>query len=89
MSNADIREELLQLRKEVAALAAARKQHKSKSEHDDEEAATTAEHAETDSAIKKQIEELIKLLQDEIRDMPVAPTLTVLLLGILIGRYLR
>lgn len=89
MTDAEVREELLRLRKQVAELSEARKQHKAEAERDEEESGTTSEHSETGEAIKKQIEELIKLLQDEVRDMPAMPTLGVFLLGVLVGRYLR
>ncbi len=39
--------------------------------------------------VKNQIEELIKLMQDEIRDMPAVTTLVVFALGIIMGRHLR
>ncbi len=89
MTNADIHEELLRLRKQVAELAAARRQHKAAPEGEAEDSAVGAEQEQADHKIREQIEELTKLLQDEIRDMPALPTLAVFMLGVLIGRYLR
>lgn len=89
MSTADIQRELDQLRKEVAALAAARERKESSANRENDDAAMDAEDGAKEHAIKGQIEELIKLLQDEIRDMPAATTLAVFALGFLLGRYLR
>lgn len=89
MSTSDVQRELEQLRKEVAALAVARKQKKSPATRGDDDSPTDAEHGETEHAVKGQIEELIKLVQDEIRDMPAVTTLAVFALGILVGRLLR
>ncbi|MDA0991461.1 MAG: hypothetical protein O3A51_12005, partial [Verrucomicrobia bacterium] len=85
----DVHEELNQLRKEVAALSAARKQKEDPTTRDDDEASTDSETGDAGHAIRGQIEELIKLLQDEFRDMPAATALAVFALGILLGRYLR
>lgn len=89
MSDADLHAELLQLRKQVEELSRARKKQEAKAEHNEEEAEESPEHAETESAIRQQIEDLMKMLQDEIRDMPAMPTLGVFVLGVLVGRYLR
>ncbi len=89
MGTSDVQKELDQLRKEVAALSAARKQKESPTTQDDDDAPTDTEHGEKEHAIKDQIEELIKLMQDEIRDMPAVTTLVVFALGIIMGRHLR
>ena len=88
MTNADVHEELLRLRKQVDALAATRRRQKA-SRDTEEEPAETDEASLNDQTIRDQIEELTKLVQDEIRDMPALPTLAVFLLGVLVGRYLR
>ena len=89
MGTSDVQKELDQLRKEVAALSAARKQKESPTTPDDDDAPTETEQGGTEHAIKDQIEELIKLMQDEIRDMPAVTTLVVFALGIIMGRHLR
>ena len=89
MSNEEMRQELERLRKEVAALSQARQEKKPEPPPEEEEALTTAESAEDDQATKGQVEELIKLLQEEIRDMPTITTVAVFALGILVGRFLR
>lgn len=88
-SDEDIQAELLELRKRVEALAAARRSKQSQQQHKEEEAEETLEDEETKQDIKQQIEDLMKLFQEEIRDMPAMPTLGVFMLGILVGRYLR
>ncbi len=88
-SDADIQAELLELRKRVEALAAARRNKRSQPEHEDDESEETPENEQAKQDIKKQIEDLMKLFQEEIRDMPAMPTLGVFMLGILVGRYLR
>lgn len=90
MSNVDTQKELEQLRKQVAELSAARKQQKAEPPPPKEEQEPeVSEPAEVEPAVKGQVEELLKLLQHEIRDMPAITTLTVFALGILMGRYLR
>ncbi len=88
-SDADIQAELLELRKRVEALAAARRNKRSQPEHEDDESEETPENEQAKQDIKQQIEDLMKLFQEEIRDMPAMPTLGVFMLGILVGRYLR
>lgn len=90
MTNADVHEELLRLRRQVDELAAARRKHQAAGKREEEDAATDAgDGAQAEHTIREQIEELTRLLQDEIRDMPALPTLAVFMLGVLIGRYLR
>ena len=89
MSNEETQGELERLRKEVAALSQARQEKRPEPPPEEEEALTTAQPAEDDQAMKGQIEELIKLLKDEIRDMPTITTVAVFALGILVGRFLR
>ena len=89
MGTSDVQKELDQLRKEVAALSAARKQKESPTTLDDDNAPADTEQDEKEHAIKDQIEELIKLMRDEIRDMPAVTTLVVFALGIIMGRHLR
>lgn len=52
MSTSDVQEELNQLRKEVAALSAARKQKESPTARDDDEASTDSETGEAEHAIR-------------------------------------
>ncbi len=88
MTNAEVHEELLQLRKQVAALAESRRRQNAKSAHDREDAEEPA-NGSSEETIREQIEELTRLFQDEIREMPALPTLAVFMLGVLVGRYLR
>ena len=88
MTNAEVHEELLQLRKQVAALAESRRRQNAKAAHDREDAEEPGNDA-SEQTIRDQIEELTRLFQDEIREMPALPTLAVFMLGVLVGRYLR
>ncbi|HUU72928.1 MAG TPA: hypothetical protein VMW70_09895 [Burkholderiales bacterium] len=89
MTNADVHEELLRLRKQVAELAAARRKHKAATKEEEEDPAMGAGQEQAEQTIREQIEDLAKLLQEEVRDMPALPTLGVFMLGVLVGRYLR
>ena len=89
MSNETMHQELERLRKEVAALSEARREKRSEPPRPEEEALTRPELAEEDQATRNQVEELLKLLQDEIRDMPTITTVAVFAAGILLGRFLR
>ena len=89
MSNETMHQELERLRKEVAALSQARQEKRAEPPPEEEEALPTPQPAEDDQATKNQVEELMKLLQDEIRDMPTITTVAVFALGILVGRFLR
>ena len=89
MSNDDMKAELEQLRKQVAELSAARKQQEAQRPPEKEQEPVASGPEEVETAVNGQVEELLKLLQDEVRDMPAITTLTVFALGILMGRFLR
>ena len=89
MTNADVHAELLRLRKQVEELAKARKQEKAKAQPEVDDAEPGPESSEAEHTIKQHIDDLMKLLQEEIHDMPALPTLAVFMLGVLVGRYLR
>ena len=89
MSNEEMQGELERLRKEVAALSQARREKRPEPPPEEEEALSTPQAAEDDQVMESQVEELLKLLKDEIRDMPTITTVAVFALGILVGRFLR
>ena len=89
MTNADVHAELLRLRKQVEELARARKQQEAKSQPEDDDVEMEQESSEAEDTIKQHIDDLMKLLREEIHDMPALPTLAVFMLGVLVGRYLR
>ncbi len=89
MSMDETKQELERLRKEVAALSQARREKGLERPPEEEDAGTAPHPAAADQATKSQLDELIKLLQDEIRDMPTITTVAVFALGILVGRFLR
>ena len=94
MSNEEMQRELERLRAEVAALSASRAREAEKTQQD--EAATAREESPGSTAepvganeMKSQIDELIKLLETEVRDLPTITCLLVFSLGILMGRFMR
>lgn len=92
MKHDDIRDELEKLRQQVAGLSTTKRRHRETQEQEtkpDEEADATAEQGEAEHAIRKQLEDLVKMFQEEIHDMPAMPTLAVFMLGVIVGRYLR
>ena len=86
MSDTDAKQ-LEELRAEVAALKAARKQQAAEavaqeSEEDEEEVVES-------KSIKGQLEDLMELLEQEIQDTPAVTALAVFSLGVLMGRFVR
>jgi hypothetical protein len=89
MGNETMHQELERLRKEVVALSEARQEKRAEPPPEGEEALPAPEPAEEDQTTKSQVDELMELLQDEIRDMPTITTVAVFALGIVVGRFLR
>ena len=94
MSKDDTARELEKLRADVAALSDARREAAARPPDPAPVEAAAASDAETpDPAVpeeqQSQLEELGKLLQAEIRDLPTITCLTVFSLGILMGRLMR
>ena len=92
MRNEEIKAELSALRAEVLALAEARKQAESQAtpqaqaiEKSDEESEATAEH----EGFLGQVQELVELLEEELKETPVVSGLVIFSVGILVGRFLR
>jgi hypothetical protein len=97
MTDESLKKELEQLRAEVAALSAARREAAAPAEGEQqvegtadqtEGAATAAETGLTDE-LKDHMHELMELLEAEVRDLPASTCLVVFSLGILMGRWLR
>ena len=94
MRNEEIKAELSALRAEVLALAEARKQAPEPREAN-EAAAETALVTEGTSpepeheGFMGQVQELVELLEAELRETPVVSGLVIFSLGILVGRFLR
>ncbi len=105
MSKDDVERDLAQLRAEVAALSAVRKESAATptasappspvadataspqtSAEPETGVAGAAEAAEPEHS---QLDELLELLEAEIKDMPTITCLIVFSLGILMGRFLR
>jgi len=96
MRNEEIKAELSALRAEVLALTEARKQappEPSEAEAANDEAALTTEDeasAENEhEGFMGQVQELVELLEGELRETPVISGLAIFSLGILVGRFLR
>jgi hypothetical protein len=99
MRNEEIKSELSALRAEVVALAAARE--KAAQPAPPPEAATlstatgtTAVGAQAPADAEHEgfmghVQELVELLENELRETPVVSGLAIFSIGILIGRYLR
>jgi len=105
MSNDDMQQELAQLRAEVAALSAARKKSAAtptESAPPPPVADATASNqsgaapetgvagaAEATEPEHSKLEELLELLEAEVKDLPTITCLIVFSLGILMGRFMR
>lgn len=100
MSDEEIKRDLAQLRAEVAALSSARRESGSASagaeatpQPSEAPAAAPASGGTVESgaeeAEQSQLDELLELLEAEIKDLPTITCLIVFSLGILMGRFLR
>lgn len=92
MAYEDIKAELESLRAEVAALAAARKQASEAAAIREEPAAEMAEVPVADAGhegFMGHVEELIELLEHEVKESPVIAGVAVFALGVLVGRLSR
>lgn len=93
MRNEEIKAELSALRAEVLALAEARKQTESAEAQEaraiqteaDTEAEVSAEH----EGFMGQVQELVELLEEELKETPVLSGVVIFSVGILVGRFLR
>jgi hypothetical protein len=105
MSKDDVERDLAQLRAEVAALSAVRKESAATSTASAppspaaDATASTQTSAEPETGVAgaaeaagpehSQLDELLELLEAEIKDLPTITCLIVFSLGILMGRFLR
>ena len=92
MRNEEIKAELSALRAEVLALAEARKQAEAQAtpqgqaiEKAEEESEAAVEH----EGFLGQVQELVELLEQELKETPVVSGLVIFSVGILVGRFLR
>ena len=99
MRNEEIKAELSALRAEVVALAAAREKAAQPAPPPEAAALSTATgttaagtqapaNAEHEGFMG-QVQELVELLENELRDTPVVSGLVIFSIGILVGRFLR
>jgi len=100
MSKDDVERDLAQLRAEVAALSAARRESAATPTASAPPVADARASTQTDAAPEtggaeaaepehSQLDELLELLEAEIKDLPTITCLIVFTLGILMGRFLR
>ena len=92
MKNEEIKAELAALRAEVVALAAAREQTAEPEPQAEASTLVAKEDANAEGEHKGfmgEIQELIELLENELRETPMVSGLVIFSLGILVGRFLR
>jgi hypothetical protein len=94
MRNEEIKSELSALRAEVVALAAAREKAVAPDPPGEGSALSTSTGAEAPSdgeheGFMGQVQELVELLESELRETPVVSGLVIFSVGILVGRFLR
>lgn len=91
MRNEEIKAELAALRAEVLALAEARKQTESAEALETRaiQAEAEAETSEEHEGFMGQVQELVELLEEELKETPVMSGLVIFSVGILVGRFLR
>ena len=91
MSKDDMQQELERLRAEVAALSKAKQEGKPLpgEESADSDSAQSENNQSFGDELKSQMEEMIELLETEIREQPAMTALVIFSLGILMGRFLR
>jgi hypothetical protein len=89
MSKEGIQRELDQLRKDVAALAAARQREEPAPAEEEKEIPIETQPAEPGQAVEGPVEQRIVLLPDDLHGLPAITALAGFLVGILLGRCLR
>ncbi|NIS05719.1 MAG: hypothetical protein GWN21_12450 [Gammaproteobacteria bacterium] len=98
MSTNDLEQELARLRAEIKKLSAARKDSAAAEKAPEKPpkavapaaaAAAGAGAPEAEEPVHSQLNELLELLEAEIKDLPTITCLIVFSLGILMGRFLR
>ena len=96
MRNEEIQAELAALRAEVVALAAAREQAAEPEPEPETPVEASALVAEDDGdsggegeGFKGEVQELIGLVEKELRETPIVSGLVIFSMGILVGRFLR
>ena len=97
MANDDVKRELEALRAEVAALSKARSESRRErraagagAEPDPEAAVDESdESSPPEFDIKNHLEDLVELLENEVKELPVAACLAIFVAGVLVGRITR
>jgi len=95
MRNEEIKAELSALRAEVLALSEARKQAPTPPETAPDQAALALEESDESpgevehEGFMGQVQELVELLESELKETPMVSGLVIFSVGILVGRFLR
>ena len=97
MTDTDTQTELEALRREVAALSAARRakrepgraQATPETETEPKPSEPPAESAASEDRVASQVEELVGLLESELRDNPMVTGAAIFVAGLFVGRMLR
>ena len=89
MRNEEIKAELAALRAEVVALAEAREQGPESAAEPDSSVVDDGGSETEDEGLMGQVQELVELLENELRETPMVSGLVIFSLGILVGRFLR
>ena len=89
MRNEEIKAEPAALRAEVVALAEAREQGPEPAAEPDSSAVEDGGSETEDEGLMGQVQELVELLENELRETPMVSGLVIFSLGILVGRFLR
>jgi hypothetical protein len=91
MTDTDLQRQLEELRQQVATLAAARQAGAEATEPQAEVGSGSGDEAEpTDRAEPlEQINELVHLLEEELKDNPILSGLAIFIAGLLVGRMMR
>jgi hypothetical protein len=90
MTDADTQKELEDLKRQVAALSAARRTRGKAAPQPEVQTEPAAESTTTeDRSIASQVEELVGLLESELRDHPMVRGAAIFVAGLIVGRMLR
>lgn len=89
MTDADTQKELEELRQQVAALSEARRARPAAPRDEVPAEAPVDDVRAEEHGLGDQLEELVGLLGDELRDNPLAAGVAIFVAGVVVGRLLR
>ena len=91
MTDTDLQSQLEELKQQVVALSAARQASEEKPEPQTEVGSSGVDEAEPTQGADplEQVNELVQLLEKELKDNPVLSGLAIFIAGLLVGRMMR